>query len=176
MSLWFQLLALNILFLCRGECYVTILWRKLLPTIIRKNFQDILYHVEILIKNDNKYRAARTACGRARIYNNTILSVVGWHEPKPWNSPKMVCESLHTSRLKNWWGTGPRLKYLTTACTTLGSVFGRPCCEASSQIFLKMFWHRKDSNSISSYVMFLSLVAILKKENLQGSCDHVIPP
>ncbi len=31
--------SVKIVFLCRGECYVTILWRKLLLTIIRKIFK-----------------------------------------------------------------------------------------------------------------------------------------
>ncbi len=43
-----------------------------MPTIIRKNFQDILYHVEMPIKNDNKYRAARELRVRARIYNTLL--------------------------------------------------------------------------------------------------------
>ena len=44
----------------------------------------------MLIKNDNKYRAARTACGRARIYNSTMAHM------KPttrWQKKQKSCQS-----------------------------------------------------------------------------------
>ena len=46
---------------------------------------------------------------------------------------------------------------------------------ASSSSFQTIFCLTKEIISVSEFVMYLGLVAILKKENLKGSHDHVIP-
>ncbi len=67
---------------------------------------------------------------------------------------------------------GPKLKYLTTACTTQGSVHALPCAAASSANFLTMFCLKNPNNSISSTLIALGwLVAILKRKTSRG---HVI--
>ena len=54
------------------------------------------------------------------------------------------CARRQTSLLKMLWGSGPKEKYLTTACTTRGSLLERPCLSASSASFLWMFCLKND--------------------------------
>ncbi len=61
------------------------------------------------------------------------------------------------------------------AAMTSRSLLSLPCFEASSHNFLMIFCFKKLINSMSAVVVYLWLVATLKKENLKGSCDHMIP-
>ncbi len=63
------------------------------------------------------------------------------------------CARRQTSLLNMLWGSGPKEKYLTTACITRGSLLERPCLSASSASFRWMFCLKNDNNSVSSRVI-----------------------
>ncbi len=61
------------------------------------------------------------------------------------------------------------VKYLTTACTTQGSVCALPCAAASSANFLTMFCLKTPNSSISSTVIARGwLAAIMKRKTSRG--------
>ena len=76
------------------------------------------------------------------------------------------------------WGSGPKEKYLTMACTTRGSLLERPCLSASSTSFLWMFCLKNDNNSVSSRVIkCCAAAAIFFQERAPKTTrGHMISP
>ncbi len=87
------------------------------------------------------------------------------------------CASRQTRRLKMLWGSGPKEKYLTTACTTHGSLLERPCLSASCASLRWMFCLKNDNNSVSSSVIARpEAAAILQKRAPKTTRGHMISP